>query len=53
MSQIIAARIARDSKDGYLYVLDTSGRVWIGYFSDREETRQWFWERVELPEEPQ
>ena len=48
MSQIIAVHIACESN---LFVLDTMGRVWTGYFDMKEH--KWIWSRVELPEDTQ
>lgn len=50
MSQIIAAQIEHDDKEDYLFVLDTMGRVWQGYWAG---TQKWVWSRVELPDDTQ
>lgn len=52
MSQIVAEQIACDPRDGDgcdLFVRDTMGRVWLGCLAN--ETKQWIWSRVELPED--
>lgn len=50
MSQIIAAQIATSDEEGDVYVLDTMGRLWVGW---HVLGKNWDWYRVELPEDTQ
>jgi hypothetical protein len=47
MREIIVAQICVDN-EGSLTVLDTEGRVWSGYWSQKEGG--WVWTRVTLPQ---